>query len=202
MYVGIDRLTQDRVAIKRLVKAPSTAREMAAYTMLQAFPHGNVLRMRACFLAEHHGVDCLYLVTDLLPTSLWDIFRSPLGRRGLVDMHRIAGYLKGIAAGLGHLHAHGVVHVDVSLMNVLVDASHCAKICDLGTAHSAQSLLGSMPITTGYVRAPEQWAGSPDAGSAADAWAVGVIALAMCTGECPFMPGETPRPKRPQRSCA
>ena len=76
------------------------------------------------------------------------------------------------------------------LKNVLVDEVHCAKLCDLGTAHSAQSLLGWQPVTTGYARAPEQWAGSPVADGGADAWALGVITLAMCTGDCPFLPGE------------
>ena len=91
----------------------------------------------------------MYIVTDLMSASLWDIVRSPRGRSGMVDMGRIAGYLVGAAAGLGHLHAHGVVHVDVSLKNVLVDEHHCAKLCDLGTAHSAQSFLGWQPVTTG-----------------------------------------------------
>ena len=122
--------------------------------------------------------------------SWWDIFRSPLGLFGIAGVGCIAGYLAGIAAGLRHLHGCGVVHVDLSLKSVLVAEHHCAKLGDYGAAHSAQSFLGSLPVTTGYARAPEQWAGSPVVDTGADAWSLGVITLAMCTGECPFLPGE------------
>ena len=37
------------VAIKRQPTGSNTAREVAAYTMLRAFPHPNRLRMHDCF---------------------------------------------------------------------------------------------------------------------------------------------------------
>ena len=79
--------------------------------MLRAFPHPNLFRMHGCFLksdrggAASRGAASLYIVTDLMSSSLWDIFRSPMGRAGLVPMGRTAGYLAGIAAGLSHVHA-------------------------------------------------------------------------------------------------
>ena len=95
------------VAIKRQPTGSNMARAVAAYTMLRAFPHPNLLRMHDCFVKTDERVSAsLYIVTDLMSSSLWDIFRSPMGRAGLVPMGRTAGYLAGIAAGLGHVHAH------------------------------------------------------------------------------------------------
>ena len=42
-------------------------------------------------------------------------------------------------------------------------------------------------MTTLYVRAPEAFLDGSKCGQPADFWAVGVIALSLLTGECPFL---------------
>ncbi len=184
-YLSIDQLTQELVAVKR--QRPSTAsagNELAAYETLRAFPHPNALRMVERFCRA----DSLYLVVEHIKTTLWEIWTTPVGRRGLLDPESCAGYLSGLVAGVGHLHGLRVAHGDLSLANILVAASHCVKVSDLGTAHSAHGhFTTNRGTSTPYVRAPEAWAGCRECGLPGDRWAVGVAAMMLLSGECPWL---------------
>ncbi len=188
VYLSVDKFTQELVAVKRQrLCTASAGNELAAYETLRAFPHPNALRMVERFF----HADSLYIVVEHMPTTLWEIWTTPVGRRGLLDPESCAGYLSGLVAGVGHLHGLRVAHGDLSLANILVDASNCVKVSDLGTAHSAHGHVHDKPCTTAYVRAPEAWAGSRECGLPGDRWAVGVAAMMLLSGECPWLEAQT-----------
>ena len=131
----------------------------------------------------------LYIVFEHCPTDLWRIYRhDPVGHRGLLKMTCIFRFMGDISRGLNHLHSLHMAHGDLSMKNILADVQHRLKIADFGTAHCAHSCVNpdGEPMTTLYVRAPEVMMGDPSHGRPADYWAVGVIALALSTGEIPF----------------
>jgi serine/threonine protein kinase len=95
----------------------------------------------------------------------------------------------GIAAGLEHAHARGVVHRDLKPANVLFDDEGRPKVVDFGIARSSQhegsiTEPGTVMGTAAYM-APEQAAGG-QVGPPADVYAFGAILYRMLTGRPPF----------------
>jgi hypothetical protein len=92
-----------------------------------------------------------------------------------------------LLGSLAHLHAHAVVHRDLSPCNVLVSLAGEVKLSDLGLAR----VLDSDAISSGGFRgkvayaSPEQLTGGPvDARS--DLFGLGVMLYRMLTGQLPF----------------
>ncbi len=97
---------------------------------------------------------------------------------------------RGIAAGLAHLHARGLVHRDLKPANVLFDEEGRPKLADFGLARGAAGSgtltdAGTVVGTAAYI-SPEQAMGEP-AGPASDVYAFGVILFRMLTGALPFV---------------
>jgi serine/threonine-protein kinase len=96
----------------------------------------------------------------------------------------------GMAAGLAHLHASGLVHRDLKPANVLFDEEGRPKLADFGLARRAAGSgtlteAGTVLGTAAYI-SPEQAAGEP-AGAASDVYSFGVVLFRMLTGALPFV---------------
>jgi serine/threonine protein kinase len=93
-----------------------------------------------------------------------------------------------IAAGLGALHQHGIVHRDVKPANVMLDHSGSAAVTDFGLAQGhAYTVLtkpGQVLGTIDYL-APELIQGS-EATPASDVYALGCLVYECVTGAAPF----------------
>jgi eukaryotic-like serine/threonine-protein kinase len=97
---------------------------------------------------------------------------------------------EGIAAGLAHLHARGLVHRDLKPANVLFDDEGRPKLGDFGLARHAAGAgtltdAGTVLGTAAYI-SPEQAVGEP-AGPASDVYSFGVILFRLLTGALPFV---------------
>jgi serine/threonine-protein kinase len=95
----------------------------------------------------------------------------------------------GIAAGLAHAHARGVVHRDLKPANVLFDDEGRPKLADFGIARmvAGEGTLteaGTVLGTAAYI-SPEQAMGEP-ATAASDVYSFGVLLYRMLTGTLPF----------------
>src|SRR4051794_35577768 len=114
-------------------------------------------------------------------------------QRGPLPRDRALAILRDVASALDHAHAHGVVHRDVKPANVLLREDGVAKLVDMGIAVAADStritrsgtILGSAPYM-----AHEQLEGRK-AGSAADVYALAVVAYEALTGR-KARDGDTP----------
>lgn len=93
-----------------------------------------------------------------------------------------------LLAALGHAHARGVIHRDVKLENVFVDAEGHVKLADFGIAKvrrpsrvtTAGRVFGTLPYM-----APEQVRGET-VDERTDLWAVGVVLYVLTSGSYPF----------------
>lgn len=72
----------------------------------------------------------LVLVTELVTGGALDSRLKP--GKPPVSWSEIVRWAQGIASGMDHLHAHGILHRDLATRNVLLDKSGRAKVTDFG----------------------------------------------------------------------
>ncbi|MDG3005043.1 serine/threonine-protein kinase [Paludisphaera mucosa] len=135
----------------------------------------------------------LYLVLEYVPGgSLRERMDGPLPPRDA------AALVAAVALGVEHVHACGLLHLDLKPSNILVDgppgppsAATTPRVADFGLARpgegpgtTASSLAG--PRGTPSYMAPEQIFGPDGLGPAADVHALGAILYEALTGRPPF----------------
>jgi eukaryotic-like serine/threonine-protein kinase len=175
--------TLDRtVALKLLSPTADLGRFRREAKAVATLAHENVMRV------YDYGEDAAgpFMALEWLPGGTLE---ERLGNEPLPpdETRRVA---QGVAAGLAHLHARGLVHRDLKPANVLFDEEDRPKLGDFGLARSTAGSgtlteAGTVLGTAAYI-SPEQAAGEP-AGAASDVYSFGVILFRMLTGVLPFV---------------
>ena len=182
VWLAHDDELERQVAVKMLAPSADRARFEREARAVAALSHPNI-----CSLYDYGEADGRpYMVLEYLPNgSLEERLRDGQPQTDAETL-RIA---TGIAAGLAHAHARGLVHRDLKPANVLFDAEERVKIADFGIARmgSAGTLTeaGTVLGTASYI-SPEQAGGLP-AGPPSDVYSFGVILYRMLTGALPFV---------------
>ncbi|KAG1789597.1 kinase-like domain-containing protein [Suillus plorans] len=104
---------------------------------------------------------------------------------------------KQVVAGLGYLHAHSIVHGDISGLNILVDDEGRAQLCDFGFM-SLLAEIPSLPQPSGGVRSAVRWT-DPQLFDVqkgeinpcipteqTDIYSIGSVLLQLLTGSIPY----------------
>jgi tetratricopeptide (TPR) repeat protein len=107
-----------------------------------------------------------------------------------LDWDGIKGVLLDLLDALAHAHAHGVIHRDIKLANVLVGGARPGiKLTDFGIMYAVERRAeGAAPVNAGTpaYMAPEQLLGWADAqGPWTDLYQFGVMAWKLITWGCP-----------------
>jgi serine/threonine protein kinase len=185
VYRGVWRHTA--VAIKEL-KNSDNAKMVAdfraeARQLVALRPHTNVAQLFGVCLRP------LALVCAFYPRGSLDKWLkqqpAPLSDAATLRM------LLGIASGVYHLHAEGVVHRDLAARNVLLGDGDVPKLTDFGMAREASegvtlqtSSDSGMPLKW---MAPEQLNRNIRAySSASDVWAFGIVCVEVLTRQPPW----------------
>jgi len=105
--------------------------------------------------------------------------------------------MKQLLDGLSFCHGRRVVHRDLKLENLLLDAYGCLKIADFGVAATWRpgTKLRELCGTPSYM-APEVLAEAGYEGPPADLWSAGIVAYAMLCGKVPYRAEGIPELKR------
>ena len=170
------------VALKLLSPTADLARFRREAQSLAALTHENIVRLYDYGEEEARPFMALEWLSG---GTLED--RLAQGALSTDETRRVAA---GMAAGLAHLHASGLVHRDLKPANVLFDEEGRPKLGDFGLARRAAGSgtlteAGTVLGTAAYI-SPEQAAGEP-AGAASDVYSFGVVLFRMLTGELPFI---------------
>jgi serine/threonine protein kinase len=139
---------------------------------------------------EHGKADgTLYLLMDYVEaTNLKELYV----RQDAILTENVAQILIDMAAGLGHVHESGFMHLDFKPENVLVTRNGSVRLIDFDLAQPIPEKplkLSKNPGTPGYM-APEQLK-REGVDPRADIFSYGVAAYELLTNKKPF-PGETP----------
>jgi serine/threonine protein kinase len=182
VYCSWDQADQKTVAIKeQFATSDSAEREMLFFHSIPSHPH--LLEMRDQFVQG----TMLYLVFQYLEASLHDVWTRA---RGFLDWDKADRYGYHVLLGLAHLHHHKVAHRDLSMGNILFDASsNSVRIADLGLAHCSTSRLLEGKVTTLWFRAPEVLLGVASLSCSQamfDMWSVGCVLGALWSATIVF----------------
>ena len=116
----------------------------------------------------------------------------PFWRRGAgLDELDARRYFQQLVSAIDFMHARGVVHRDLKLENVLLDASkRYIKLADFGLSAYVEDGASTRLVTpcgSPHYAAPEVIVGLPYLGPPTDVWSCGVILFALLTGKLPFV---------------
>ncbi len=188
VYRGQDLRTRRDIAVKTLRleyrRDPETRARFRREARLIAFlAHPNVIRV--IDFVDDRGTS--WVVLEHVPGRA---LNELLKENGALPLATVAHILDQAAAALGHLHARGLVHLDVKPQNLLLTPGGDLKLIDFGLAQPVggpqQAINGRTFGTIGYL-APEQLRGeSVDA--TADVYALGGVIYEALTGAPPYPP--------------
>jgi serine/threonine protein kinase len=180
VFLAEDERLGRQVAIKRLRAESSedaAARFRREARVGASLNHPNLVTVYD-ILAEEEAV---LIVMEYLPGG--DLARN-LKEGTRLGADRSLEILRGVAAGLDHAHARGVVHRDVKPSNILLGARGDPKLTDLGVAKvledTSSTRAGAMPGTPLYM-APEQLRGEP-VGPTTDVYSLALTAFQILAG--------------------
>ncbi|MEU8889838.1 serine/threonine-protein kinase [Streptomyces sp. NPDC048442] len=137
---------------------------------------------------ELEGVTAL--VMDRADRSLRDLLDRTEG--GAVS--DAPAILRGISAGLAHIHARGWVHGDLKPSNVLLTDTGGVWLADFGLTAELDGTHAYVPVFGSFDHVPPEWWTNRAAGRSvlrptADIWAFGILAHQVLTGGVHPFPG-------------
>ncbi len=188
VYLARDLRLERPVAIKALHPALAADPEACARFMREA---------RTAAALGHPHIVPIYAVEEsdaapLLVMAMIDgeTLGARVRSRGPLPADEAARVLREVVWALDHAHAHGVVHRDLTLDNILLERhTGRALLGDFGLAQRSDTIeTGPVFGTPGYL-APELIRGD-GATPASDLYALGVVGWATLAGKLPFA-GET-----------
>ncbi len=151
--------------------------------------HRNIVRI---FDLVEDADGSLVLVMELLRG---ESLAQHLEARGRLDVREALAIAVPILSGLGHAHAEGIVHRDVTPANVFLavdpDGQVTPKLIDFGIAKlpaAGNHTLDGRVLGTPRYMAPEQIRGQALDGRA-DLFSLAVVLYEAITGSCPFDAG-------------
>lgn len=178
--VLLETLVNDDAALARF------RREARAAAMLH---HPNVITIHDFGDAGDGDAPAFIVMEFVKGTPLRDLLNS----EGRFPVERALRLMRGICAGVGAAHRHGVVHRDLKPENILVvapddDEFESVKVVDFGfaklVADESASPTGAV-VGTPFYMSPEQCLGEPlDARS--DVYSLGAMFYEMVSGQRPF----------------
>lgn len=183
------------VALKRLLKTSIAVGSNIAEALQEARKNALVVHTNIVQVYDILEVDGEHLIVMeyVDGSSLHSLLREKAKKNDAVALDQSVGWLKDVLAGLSFAHSAGIVHRDLSPLNILLTRSGVPKIADFGIAKFVgplDSTAPGFPSAQGgtgnpWFMAPEQARGEA-ADFSSDLFMVGIVGYLLLTGRHPF----------------
>ncbi|KAJ2415595.1 hypothetical protein GGI10_001591 [Coemansia sp. RSA 2530] len=180
-----NELVAVKVVDKRALKDKAAELRLAAEVAIhESLSHGGVVQLYDSFEDERF----VYLVME--HCSGGDLWRYLKQRGGGGELAALAEgearhVMRQTAGAVAYLHAHGVLHRDLKLANILLTQSMDVRVADFGLATWVGHIEPTTMCGTPSYISPEILARQPY-GLEADVWALGCLLVTLLTGSQPF----------------
>lgn len=190
VYLARDPDLEREVAVKLLwtdaLGAPGVRRGFPREgRVVGRLQHPNLVSVHEA--GRHRGAP--YLVFEYVQGRT---LRQIIERSGAMPLAEAARIIEPVLDGIAHAHRQGVVHLDISPGNVLVDESGVPRVMDFGLARIAGSPSDTTEVPAGTLRymSPEHFSDAP-LGSFTDVFALASMCFELVAG-VPAWPAQTP----------
>lgn len=192
VFLARDPRTRRDIAIKLMRPAftPAEFRRMEFEAeALGRLNHEGIARVYACGIDENLG-GSLYIAMEYVDGAPILQHAPGLGRREKIEL------LIRLCNTIAYAHQNGILHRDLSPLNILVDGSGVPKVLDFGLASTTERDAGRSLLLTapgnvmGTLRSmsPEHLSGDSRAIDArSDTFSLGLIAFEVLTGRHPYI---------------
>jgi predicted Ser/Thr protein kinase len=186
VYKGKDTRTRREVALKTLRveyrRDPETRARFRREARTMAFlTHPNVARVFDLYEDD----EAPWAIVEFVPGKS---LKQRIAERGVFSPEETSLVLEQAARALDHLHARGLVHLDVKPQNLIRTPDGLVKLIDFGLAQQSgapQEMISGQAFGTAAYLAPEQGLGDPVV-PATDVYSLGCVVYEMLTGAPPF----------------
>lgn len=188
---GMHVQTGEKVAIKVIDKKKAKDDSYVAKNMrrearlLQQINHPNVIKLLEVIETDNS----YYLVTELC--SGGELMQH-IYKQNYLEEAEVRKYVRQIASAIDHLHKCNIIHRDLKVENLLLDANMDLRIIDFGLSniYLLEKDDGTMEQCLTQCGSPAYAApellGHKTYGPEVDIWSIGVNMYAMLTGRLPF----------------
>jgi tetratricopeptide (TPR) repeat protein/TolB-like protein len=136
----------------------------------------------------------LFIAMEYLPGgTLRTKISAARAAKGFISEAQLLTWAIGLADGLAHVHAKGIVHRDIKSSNAMFDEEDRIKLTDFGLAKvlsTAEESISSGIVGTIQYMSPEQFGGG-GVDRRSDLFSLGIVLYEAATGRLPFT-GDTP----------
>ncbi|KXG49739.1 uncharacterized protein PGRI_057070 [Penicillium griseofulvum] len=186
VFLATDTQTGQDVAIKRLIKGPSTSSDDDRFEELECHRrfgfHPNLVNLIHTFDTETHK----YLVLEYCANG--DLYEAIRLNRGPLETEHVRDFMLQLISAVDFMHANGLYHRDIKPENIFLTQDGSMKLGDFGLA-TQESWCHEACVGSDRYMAPEQYDPSSTGYSPAkaDIWSVGICLLNILFARNPFV---------------
>ena len=122
--------------------------------------------------------DQVYMITPLFKMNLRDLLRSQKN----ISLEMKVSFFLDILKGINYLHEHGIMHLDLKPLNILVDEHYNCVLADFGLTKIKKPVMTDSSIYTSHLYTSPERSKGTKADFADDIWSLGCTLYEILEG--------------------